>query len=50
MSLLVTKQNFNIALDCAQYAFVLENCRVVDEGFCRVFEASNMGSLESITH
>jgi branched-chain amino acid transport system ATP-binding protein len=32
LSLLVAEQNINIALDYAQYAFVLENGRVVDEG------------------
>lgn len=32
LSLLVAEQNINIALDYAQYGFVLENGRVVDEG------------------
>ncbi|KPG99995.1 branched-chain amino acid ABC transporter ATP-binding protein [Pseudomonas sp. RIT-PI-q] len=32
LSLLVAEQNINLALDYAQYAFVLENGRVVDEG------------------
>lgn len=32
LSLLVAEQNINVALDYAQYAFVLENGRVVDEG------------------
>ncbi|CAD5201513.1 ABC transporter ATP-binding protein [Pseudomonas sp. FEN] len=32
LSLLVAEQNINIALDYAQYAFVLENGRVVDAG------------------
>jgi len=32
LSLLVAEQNINLALDYAQFAYVLENGRVVDSG------------------